>query len=59
MNGDTIWQVIIGAVIVAIIFTLVRPNSPGASAISQISTALEDIIHTTTSYSVSNPGVTG
>lgn len=58
MNGDTIWQVVIGVVIVGVVFTLVRPGSPGANAISQVSTALENIIHTATSYSVANSGVT-
>lgn len=59
MNRDTIWQVVIGVVIVAVIYMLVRPNSPAGDAVKQVSDALSNIIHTATSYSVNSPGVTG
>jgi dolichol kinase len=56
--GDTIWQLVIGVIIVAIIFTLVRPGSPSGSAITQISDALASLIGTATEYNVNSGGTT-
>lgn len=51
--NDSVWQLIIGSIILAIIFTLVRPGAPGAAAIKDVSDALSGLIGTTTDYQVS------
>ena len=53
MNKDTIWQTITGAIIVAIIYMLVRPDSPAATAIAQVSDALQNLVTTATAYTAS------
>jgi hypothetical protein len=50
MNSDTLWQVATGAVIIAIVYMLVRPGSPGAKAVADISGALASMIKTATGY---------
>lgn len=47
---DTAWEVIIGAVYIAIIFTLVRPNSKGPAVVNSILDALTDLVKSTTGY---------
>jgi hypothetical protein len=56
MKGDTIWQLIIGAIIVAIIFTLVRPGAPAGTAIAQLSAALAGLITSATEYNINTGG---
>lgn len=48
--SDTIWAILIGAVMLAILVMLVRPNSPAVTAITTVSDALAALI----SVSVSN-----
>lgn len=55
MNAKTVWEIITGTVIVAIIFMLVRPGSPAASAIKQISDALQSLVTTATGYTGNQP----
>jgi hypothetical protein len=55
MNTDTFWQVLTGAIILAIIFMLVRPNSPAASAVASVSGALTALV--TTATGVAGPTV--
>jgi len=52
--GDAVWQLIVGAVIIAIIFMLARPGSPAAKGIAQVSDALASLIMTTTQYKAGN-----
>ncbi len=44
------WSVITGVIILAIIYMLVRPNSPAATAITQVSDALSALVQTATGY---------
>jgi hypothetical protein len=46
--GDTVWSVLIGVIILAIIFMLVRPNSPTLQAVNDISDSLAALISTAT-----------
>jgi len=48
--SDTVWQLITGAVVIAIIFMLVRPNSPGPKFVEDISNAFASIIKTATGF---------
>lgn len=45
-----VWEVLIGALYLAIVFAVVRPGSPAASAVSQISNALVGVVQTVTGY---------
>lgn len=53
MSKDTIWQFIIGVMVVAIVFMLVRPGSPAALAIKDVSTALSGLVQTATDHPIS------
>lgn len=53
MSKDDIWQFLIGVIIVAIIYMLVRPGAPAAAAVQDVSTALSNLIKTATDYTVS------
>jgi hypothetical protein len=53
MSKDDVWQFIIGAIIVAIIYMLVRPGAPAAAAVQDVSTALAGLIKTATDYNIS------
>lgn len=53
MNKDTIWETITGAIIVAIVYVLVRPGSPAATAVTQVSDALQALVKTATDYTAS------
>jgi hypothetical protein len=55
VNKDMIWQVIIGALMIAVIYMLVRPGAPTATAVTDISDALSALIKTATDYQVSPP----
>jgi hypothetical protein len=50
MNGisDTIWAVLIGVVMLAALFMLVRPGSPTVAAINAIGDGLADLVGVTT-----------
>jgi hypothetical protein len=50
MNSDTVWELITGAVIVAVIFMLVRPGSPAAAAVIVMSDGLSALVTTATGY---------
>jgi Na+-transporting NADH:ubiquinone oxidoreductase subunit NqrB len=52
--GDAVWQLVIGAIIIGIIFMLARPGSPAAQGIAQVSNALASLITTTTQYKAGN-----
>lgn len=56
MNSDDLWQILSGIFIIAIIFMLVRPGSPAAQAVSDISDALAALIKTATNYQAGNNG---
>lgn len=42
--SETIWMAIIGILIVAILFMLVRPGSPAAQAVTDVSGALAALV---------------
>ena len=53
-------EIITGAIIVAILFMLVRPGSPAAAAVQQVSDALSALVATSTQYQYSpNGGTSG
>lgn len=58
MNGDTVWKLLTGFVLIAIIFMLVRPQSPASKAVTNVSDALTAMLQAATGYkwSGSNPG---
>lgn len=56
MSKDTVWQLIVGAIILAIIFLLVRPGAPTAAAIQDVSDALQGLLKTATDYTVTTTG---
>lgn len=49
MKG-VVWEFLIGAVYVAIVYSLVRPGSPAASVIKTVSSAMVGIVGTVTGY---------
>lgn len=49
---DEIWQFIVGVMIVAVVFMLVRPGSPAAVAIKDVSTALSGLVQTATGHPI-------
>lgn len=51
---DTIWEVLVGVFIVAVVYMLVRPGSPAAKAVADVSNALAAMISTATQYTASN-----
>lgn len=51
--NDAIWEFIVGVMILAIVFMLVRPGAPAAAAIQDISKALAGLVKTATDYTVS------
>ena len=53
--SDTAWQLITGAIIVAVVYMLVRPGSPASTAIEQVSSALAATIATATQYTWTPP----
>lgn len=48
--GDVITEIIVGVLIVAVIFMLVRPGSPASTAVAQVSAALSAMVATATQY---------
>lgn len=46
------WDFVVGAVYVAIVYTLVRPNSPAAATIKVITSAMTGLVRSTTGYHV-------
>ncbi len=46
------WDFVIGAIYVAIVYTLVRPNSPAAATIKVVSSAMTGLVRSTTGYHV-------
>jgi hypothetical protein len=48
--SKNIWSVITGVIILAIIYMLVRPGSPAATAIAQVGNALSALVATSTGY---------
>lgn len=56
--NDMIWEFLIGVMMTAIIFMLVRPGAPAAAAIQDVSTALANLVKTATDYTVTNTGQT-
>lgn len=47
---DGAWQIIIGAIYIAIIYTLVRPGSKGPTVVNNVLDALTDLVKSTTGY---------
>jgi hypothetical protein len=52
----TITQFVVGIIIVAIIYMLVRPNSQGPAIVEQVSGALSDLVKTSTGYGQTSNG---
>lgn len=50
------WDFLTGIIIVAIVYSLVRPGSNGGQAVKDISTALIAIVGTATGYTTNNGG---
>jgi hypothetical protein len=48
--SDVAFEIIVGALIAAVIFMLVRPGSPAADAVNQVSSALSALVATATQY---------
>lgn len=48
--SDTVMTFVTGAIIVAIVFLLVRPGSPAGTAVKDVSSALAGLVKTTTGY---------
>lgn len=44
--SDSLWQFVAGALVVAIVYMLVRPSSPAANAVNTVSQALVSIVNT-------------
>jgi len=47
---DTAWQLLTGVFVVTIVFMLVRPGSPAAQAVADVSSALAAITQNATRY---------
>lgn len=45
-----VWEYLTGVAVLAIVYMLVRPGSPAAQAVKDISDALQTLIRTSTSY---------
>jgi hypothetical protein len=56
--SDTIWEILVGVFIVTIVFMLVRPGSPAAKAIADVSGALASMIGAATEYKASDSSTT-
>lgn len=54
MNTDTVWEVLTGVIIVAIMFVLVRPGSNAATTIKVTTDALAQMIQTVVGTAISN-----
>jgi hypothetical protein len=52
MNKDIAWQFLIGSLMIALVYMLVRPGAPVSAAIEDVSNALSGLIRTTTDYTV-------
>ena len=50
--GDYVWQFVVGVMFLAIVFMLVRPGSPAAIAIKDVSTALSGLVQTATDHPI-------
>jgi hypothetical protein len=50
MMKDTAWEILVGIFVIAVIFMLVRPGSPAAQAVADVSNALASMISTATQY---------
>jgi cbb3-type cytochrome oxidase subunit 3 len=46
--GDTIWMILIGVVMLAVLYMIVRPGSPAAKAIADVADALTALVATST-----------
>lgn len=47
---DSAWAIVIGAIYIAIVMMLVRPNSKGPAIINQVFGALSDLVKGSTGY---------
>ena len=57
--GSLTWHLIVGAFIVAVTFMLVRPGSPAAKAVADVSNALAILTLNSTHYTVSKNTTAG
>jgi len=46
--SDNIWSLITGAVILGVVFMLMRPGSPALQAVTSVSSALTSLVKTAT-----------
>jgi Tfp pilus assembly protein FimT len=51
-----ITQLMVGIIIIAILYMLVRPSSPGPAIIEQLSSALTDLVKSSTGYGTTSNG---
>jgi hypothetical protein len=56
-NGDLFWEFIIGVLILAVVFMIVRPGAPVNAAITGIGNALAAIVQTATQYDATPSGI--
>lgn len=52
--ADVAWEWLVGIFIVAVVYMLVRPGSPAAQAVADVSNALAAMVTTATQYTASN-----
>ncbi len=46
MSASTVWSLLTGILVVAVVFMLVRPGAPAASAVTGVTDALANMITT-------------
>jgi hypothetical protein len=56
MGKDTIWSMVTGILVIVVVFMLVRPGSPAAKAVADVSNALANMIKTATIGPADTPG---
>lgn len=57
-NSELFWEILIGILILAVIYMIVRPGAPINAAITGIGNALQAIVQTATQYDASATGTT-
>jgi hypothetical protein len=52
---DTIWSLLSGILVITIVYMLVRPGSPAAQAVADVTSALTNLIKTATAGPPTTP----
>lgn len=55
---DTVWSILAAIFVITIVFMLVRPSSPAASAVHDVSNALTNLIKTAVAGPPNSPSPT-